>query len=95
MDEKGQATPLAPAKGEDRAYAAKFTLADSHRYKVRLVDAEGRSSKVPAEVAVNVTRNKPAAVTMARPAATSGSRRSRSCRSRPRPPTTSASSATA
>ena len=67
VDEKGQATPLLPVKGEDHVYASTFTLADSHRYKVKLVDADGRSSKVPAEVAVNVTRNRPATVAMSRP----------------------------
>jgi len=67
VDEQGQATTLVPAKNEANAHAATFTLADSHRYKVKLVDREGRSSKVPAEVAVHVTRNRPAAVTMTRP----------------------------
>ena len=66
VDEKGTATLLA-ATGEPKVHAATFTLADSHKYKVKLVDAEGRSSKVPAEVSVNVTRNRPATVTMARP----------------------------
>jgi hypothetical protein len=67
VDEAGRALPLKPANGEGPSYAATLTLAESHRYKVRLVDRDGRSSKVPAEVAVNVTKNRPATVAMARP----------------------------
>ena len=68
VDEKGEATPLAKLDGKDTPlYASSFTLVDPHRYKVELVDQDGRKSKVPAEVAVNVTRNRPATVAMTQP----------------------------
>jgi hypothetical protein len=68
VDDKGQVTPLKALPEGENLYASTFTLTDSHRYKVLLKDKEGRSSKVPAEVAVNVTRNKPATVAVAQPA---------------------------
>ena len=68
VDEKDQAMPLKVQTEGSNLYATTFTLADSHRYKVKLVDKEGRQSKVPAEVAVNVTRNRPATVAMTQPA---------------------------
>ena len=68
VDEKGVATPLAKLEAEGvPRYASTFPLADSHRYKVELVDKDGRKGKVPAEVSVNVTRNKPATVAMVQP----------------------------
>ncbi len=67
--EGGQSPRSPSSEAEDsHLYASTFTLADSHRYKVELVDKEGRPSKVPAEVAVNVTRNRPATVAMTQPA---------------------------
>ncbi len=81
VDEKGEATALVPAdpRRGDHAYLASFRLAESHRYKLELVDADGRKNKAPTDLAVNVTRNRPATVVkVTRPAATSGSRRSRS-----------------
>ena len=68
VDEKGAVTPLAKVESADsHLYASTFTLADSHKYKVDLVDKDGRKSKVPAEIAVNVTRNKPATVVVTQP----------------------------
>ena len=67
VDDKGEATPIKPVEGGENLYASTFTLADPHRYKVELVDKDGRASKLPAEVAVNVTRNKPATVAMTQP----------------------------
>ncbi len=68
VDEKGTETPLRPSAGDPLACAATFTLAESHRYKVRLVDRDGRANKLAAEIAVNVTRNRPAAVAVKQPA---------------------------
>jgi hypothetical protein len=67
VDEKGEITAIKPLSEGTNLYASTFTLADSHRYKVQLKDKEGRASKVPAEVVVNVTRNKPATVAMTQP----------------------------
>ena len=69
VDEKGQAIALTPPdEGDATSTRATFTLADSHRYKVQLVDREGRPNKLPAEIVVNVTRNRPPVVTMTQPA---------------------------
>ena len=96
VDEQGAGTPLKPQAEGSNLYAATFTLADSHRYKVQLKDKEGRASKVPAEVAVNVTRNKPATVAMTQPGARRPGLARRGARpSAPWSTTTSAWSATA
>ena len=50
-------------------YSAKLTLADSHRYKVQLVDRDGRTNKLAAELGVNVTRNRPPTIAMTQPGA--------------------------
>ena len=65
--EKGNVTPLKPQTEGTNPCAASFTLADSHRYKVKLVDRDGRANKVPTEIVVNVTRNRPATVAMTQP----------------------------
>jgi len=67
-DEAGGEVPLTPSAGDPLRYRAEFTLADSHRYKLRLRDDRGRANRGPPEVAVNVTRNRPAAVTVTQPA---------------------------
>lgn len=66
VDDQGAVTPLKKIEGEN-LYASTFTLVDPHRYKVDLLDKDGRQSKVPTEVAVNVTRNRPATVAMTQP----------------------------
>ena len=68
VDEKGAATTLSPKGSGGHVYQAAFTLADSHRYRVELIDADGRRNKQKTEIMVNVTRNKPAVVTMTQPA---------------------------
>ena len=45
-----------------------MTLADPRRFKVQLVDAEGRTNKLASEIVVNVTRNHPPVVKMTQPA---------------------------
>lgn len=67
LDEKGKTVDLAPVKAGEPVYRAKLTLADPQRYKVQLVDSEGRRNKVPAELVVNVTRNRPPVITIAQP----------------------------
>jgi hypothetical protein len=68
VDEAGQATELAPQAEGTHIYSATFTLTDSKRFKVQLADREGRSSKLTAEIVVNVTRNRPPTITMSQPA---------------------------
>ena len=67
VDERGQVIPLRPAPDDPRAYGATITLAESHRYKVRLVDRDGRKNKSTAEIAVNVTKNRPPVIAMESP----------------------------
>ncbi|MEJ7637168.1 MAG: hypothetical protein WKF75_04045, partial [Singulisphaera sp.] len=51
VDEKGGEIALSPSTGNSPlCYGAKLTLVDSHRYKVRLVDREGRRDKLAAEL---------------------------------------------
>ncbi len=49
-------------------YRATLTLTDPRRFRVQLVDREGRSNKLNAEIVANVTRNHPAVVKMTQPA---------------------------
>ena len=48
-------------------YSTKLTLVDSHRYKIRLLDADGRKNKPETDLGVNVTRNRPPTITMTLP----------------------------
>jgi hypothetical protein len=67
VDEQGQATELTPHSEGAHVYSAAVTLTDTHRYRVQLVDHEGRTNKLTAEIVVNVTRNRPPVITMAQP----------------------------
>ncbi len=76
VDEKNQPTPLkfvpgsvtTDKQGETTAtYQAGWVLDESHKYKIELVDKDGRKNKTPTSLAVNVTRNRPASVVMTRP----------------------------
>ncbi len=44
-----------------------MTLDDPRRFKVKLVNAEGRSNPVEPEIVVNVTRNRPPTVMITQP----------------------------
>jgi hypothetical protein len=68
VDEQGQATALTRVEGKDPIYRTGFILADTKRYRVRLVDREGRTNKLAAELVVNVTRNRPPVITLSQPA---------------------------
>lgn len=68
VDEAGRSVALAPVAGDASLYRATLTLDDPRRLRVELVDREGRPNKSPAEIAVNVTRNRPPVVKMTRPA---------------------------
>ena len=97
VDEEGQAIELAPpAAGQAPSTARRSRSRDSHRYKVQLVDREGRQNKLSADFGVNVTRNRPPTIAMSQPGRTTcGSRRWKSCASSRRSATISASCATA
>ncbi len=68
VDEKSQEITLnPPASAGAPVYTAAFALSDSHRYKVHLVDREGRKNKLSADFGVNVTRNRPPTIAMSQP----------------------------
>jgi hypothetical protein len=67
VDEAGEAVTLTPQDGVDHGYKATLKLTDTRRYKVQLLDREGRPNKLPADLVVNVTRNRPAVVTLSQP----------------------------
>jgi len=67
VDEKGQELALTRQKDGNHAYQASLTLTDPKRYRVQLVDNEGRSNKLTAEIVANVTRNRLPVVTMSQP----------------------------
>jgi hypothetical protein len=48
-------------------YRTSWTLADSRRFKLQLVDREGRGNRLPAEIVVNVTPNGPPNIKFERP----------------------------
>jgi len=68
VDEQAQELVLTRQKEGDHVYQASMTLTDPRRFKVQLVDAEGRSNKLTAEIVANVTRNRLPVVTMSQPA---------------------------
>jgi hypothetical protein len=67
VDAKGQVIELAPEPESQHVYQAKLTLADPARYKVQLVDKEGRANKLASEIVANVTRNRPPVVRVTQP----------------------------
>ena len=54
-------------ESQPHTYRAQMTLDDPRRFKVKLVDAEGRTNPVEPEIVVNVTRNRPPTVTITQP----------------------------
>ena len=68
VDEQGQELVLTRQKDGNHVYQATLTLTDPKRYRVQLVNDEGRSNKLTAEIVANVTRNRLPVVTMSQPA---------------------------
>ncbi|MEX0641164.1 MAG: DUF4175 family protein [Pirellulales bacterium] len=52
---------------EKNVYRGVWTLGKSQRFKLRLVDRDGRESRLPAEIVVNVTPNRPPQIALERP----------------------------
>jgi hypothetical protein len=68
VDEKGQEITLASSAAPGAAvYSTAFILADSHGYKLQLVDHEGRKNKLSANLGVNVSRNRQPTIAMSQP----------------------------
>ncbi|MDB5294706.1 MAG: hypothetical protein JWO31_689, partial [Phycisphaerales bacterium] len=58
-DDAPQPITLTPDPADPSVYTAAVEMKHSARYTLQLTDADGRASKRPAELAVNVTPNKP------------------------------------
>lgn len=67
VDEQGQAVALTRQEGGEYLYRTTFTLTDPRRFKVQLVDHNGRLNKLTSEIIINVTRNRPPVVAMTQP----------------------------
>jgi hypothetical protein len=67
VDKDDRAVELTPVEGSPDVYRARLTMTDPRRFQARLVDADGRQNKYPTEIAVQVTRNRPATVKVTRP----------------------------
>jgi hypothetical protein len=68
QDEAGKKIDLAQAASDPRDYVASWTLKETGRWKLHLIDAEGRTNKAPAEFHVQVTENRPPDLKFAFPA---------------------------
>ncbi len=66
VDQDGQEITLVKRAGE-AVYEATTTLAEARKYRVRLVDSEGRNERNPAEISTHVLRNKPPTIKTAQP----------------------------
>jgi hypothetical protein len=68
VDEENEALALASQESGTFVYQTSFTVTDPRRFHVQLVDREGRSNKLPTEIVVNVTRNRPPVIKITQPA---------------------------
>jgi len=68
VDAEGKAVELTPHQDGNHVYRSSVTLSDPRRFRVQLVDREGRTNKLATEIVVNVTRNRPPVVKMTQPA---------------------------
>ncbi len=67
VDRGGEEVPLARVDGADHLYEVSYALERSQRFKLHLVDRENRKNKLPPELVVNVTPNKPPEIKIDRP----------------------------
>jgi hypothetical protein len=68
IDAEEKTIELTPHDQGTHVYRATLTLAEPRRFRVALVDRDGRSNKLASEIVANVTRNRPAVVKMTQPA---------------------------
>ncbi len=68
VDEDGQPIELAAEADDPATYRMTQTLEKSGRYRLHLVDADGRTNKQPPEFVFNVTPNRPPDIKIAIPA---------------------------
>jgi hypothetical protein len=67
VDQDGQAIELSPHEDGNHVYRATWKLTDPRRFRIQLVDKDGRSNKLTPEIVANVTKNQPAVVKMSQP----------------------------
>lgn len=67
IDENGQVTSLEARPEDSKIVSATFELVASHKWRLRLVDAEGRSAKLEETFAARVLPNKPAQIKVSNP----------------------------
>jgi hypothetical protein len=67
VDREGVELALHRAEGEEPIYEATYVLAQSQRFKLHLIDHQQRQNKLPPEIAVNVTPNKPPTIKFTKP----------------------------
>lgn len=63
-----QKIDLQQDSSQKSVYRASWTLVKSQRFKLELTDREGRGSRLPAEIVINVTPNRPPKIALERPA---------------------------
>ncbi len=68
VDAESKAIELKQDQEGRHVYRATMTLTDPRRFKLALVDKDGRTNKLASEIVVNVTRNHPPVVKMTQPA---------------------------
>jgi hypothetical protein len=67
VDRDGAELTLTRVEGADSVYQVAYELARSQRFKLHLVDGEGRKNKLPPEIVVNVTTNDAPVIKIERP----------------------------
>lgn len=67
IDEKKAEMPLTLHDADKPTYRIALKPTASQRYRLSLTDADGRSNKLPTDITINVTANRPPVVTVPRP----------------------------
>lgn len=67
IDAAGEEVNLRQDATTKSVYRANWTLHKSQRFKLRLSDRDGRGSRLPAEIAIDVTPNRPPKIVLERP----------------------------
>ncbi|MBU6237240.1 MAG: DUF4175 family protein [Planctomycetes bacterium] len=68
VDEDDIATPLVAESENSSIYRATFTMKKSKKWKIRLIDRDGRRAKIEEQLSARVLQNKPSAIQLGRPA---------------------------
>ncbi len=67
VDREGVERTLQRAEGDAPIYETTYVLQRSQRFKLHLIDQQQRQNKLPPEIAVNVTPNKPPTIKFTKP----------------------------